>query len=75
MDDDGQVRVFNGSRVKHNAARGPYYGGVRYHPEADLEEVRALASLMTWKTALVDLPYAGARGEFKWTQRSFPQAS
>jgi len=62
MDDDGQVRVFNGSRVQHNAARGLYYGGVRYHPEADLEEVRALASLMTWKTALVDLPYAGAKG-------------
>ena len=59
--DDGQVRVFNGSRVQHNAARDPYYGGVRYRPEADLEEVRALASLMTWKTALVDLPYAGAK--------------
>ena len=54
--------MFNGSRVEHNAAPGPYYGGVRYHPEADLEEVRALASLMTWKAALVDLPYAGAKG-------------
>jgi len=60
--DDGQVQVFSGSRVQHNAARGPYKGGVRYHPEADLEEVRALASLMTWKTALVDLPYGGAKG-------------
>ena len=60
--DDGQVQVFSGSRVQHNAARGPYKGGVRYHPEADLEEVRALDSLMTWKTALVDLPYGGAKG-------------
>ena len=60
--DDGQVQVFSASRVQHNAARGPYKGGVRYHPEADLEEVRALDSLMTWKTALVDLSYGGARG-------------
>jgi glutamate dehydrogenase (NAD(P)+) len=60
--DDGQIKVFSGSRVQHNAARGPYKGGVRYHPLADLEEVRALASLMTWKTALVNLPYGGAKG-------------
>ena len=60
--DDGEIQVFTGFRVQHNGARGPYKGGVRYHPEADLEEVRALASLMTWKTALVDLPYGGAKG-------------
>jgi glutamate dehydrogenase (NAD(P)+) len=60
--DDGQIKVFSGSRVQHNAARGPYKGGVRYRPLADLEEVRALASLMTWKTALVNLPYGGAKG-------------
>jgi len=60
--DDGKIKVFSGSRVQHNAARGPYKGGVRYHPQADLEEVRALASLMTWKTALVNLPYGGAKG-------------
>ena len=60
--DDNQIQVFTGFRVQHNGARGPYKGGVRYHPEADLEEVRALASLMTWKTALVDLPYGGAKG-------------
>ena len=60
--DDGQVRVFNSSRVQHNPARGPYKSGVRYHPEADLEEVRALGSFMTWKTALVDLPDGGAKG-------------
>ena len=60
--DDGQIQVFSGSRVQHNAARGPYKGGVRYHPQADIDEVRALASLMTWKTALVNLPYGGAKG-------------
>lgn len=60
--DNGTVSVFDGFRVQHNGARGPYKGGVRYHPEADLEEVRALASLMTWKTALAGLPYGGAKG-------------
>ena len=60
--DDDEIQVFTGFRVQHNGARGPYKGGVRYHLEADLEEVRALASLMTWKTALVDLPYGGAKG-------------
>ena len=60
--DDGRIEVFTGYRVQHNGARGPYKGGVRYHPEANLEEVRALASLMTWKTALVDLPFGGAKG-------------
>jgi glutamate dehydrogenase (NAD(P)+) len=48
--------------VQHNGARGPYKGGIRYHPAADLEEVRALASLMTWKTALLDVPFGGAKG-------------
>ena len=48
--------------MQHNGARGPYKGGIRYHPTADLDEVRALASLMTWKTALLDLPFGGAKG-------------
>ncbi|MBV8304052.1 MAG: glutamate dehydrogenase, partial [Acidimicrobiia bacterium] len=60
--DDGSLRVFTGYRIQHNGARGPYKGGIRYHPQADLEEVRALASLMTWKTALVDIPFGGAKG-------------
>ena len=60
--DDGTLLVARGYRVQHNNARGPYKGGVRYHPTADLDEVRALASLMTWKTALVDLPFGGAKG-------------
>jgi len=58
----GHLEVFRGYRVQHNGARGPYKGGIRYHPSADLDEVRALASLMTWKTALLDLPFGGAKG-------------
>ena len=60
--DDGALEVLTGYRVQHNGARGPYKGGVRYHPDADLDEVRALASLMTWKTAVVEIPYGGAKG-------------
>ncbi|MBI2168433.1 MAG: glutamate dehydrogenase [Actinobacteria bacterium] len=60
--DDGSERVFRGYRVQHNGARGPYKGGVRYHSQADLNEVRALASLMTWKCALMDIPFGGAKG-------------
>jgi glutamate dehydrogenase (NAD(P)+) len=60
--DDGNVRVFRGYRSQHNAARGPYKGGIRYHPNADLEHVRALGMLMTWKTALADVPFGGAKG-------------
>lgn len=60
--DDGRLETFVGYRVQHNGARGPYKGGIRYHPTADLAEVRALASLMTWKTALLDVPFGGAKG-------------
>ena len=60
--DDGSLRVFSGYRVQHSGVRGPYKGGVRFHPQADLDEVRALAALMTWKTAIVDLPFGGAKG-------------
>jgi glutamate dehydrogenase (NAD(P)+) len=59
---DGRIHVFSGYRVQHNGARGPYKGGVRYHPEVDLDEVRALASLMTWKTAIAGIPFGGAKG-------------
>lgn len=59
---DGSITVLRGYRVQHNGARGPYKGGIRYHPEANLAEVRALASLMTWKCAIVNLPYGGAKG-------------
>ena len=60
--DDGSVRVFSGYRVQHNVARGPAKGGIRYHPSTDLDDVRALAMWMTWKCALVDVPFGGAKG-------------
>ena len=60
--DDGRLEVLQGFRVQHSGARGPYKGGVRYHPDADIDEVRALASLMTWKTAVIDIPFGGAKG-------------
>jgi glutamate dehydrogenase (NAD(P)+) len=60
--DDGHVKVFTGYRVQHSSARGPCKGGIRYHPDVDLAEVRALAALMTLKCAVVDIPYGGAKG-------------
>ncbi|HZY57115.1 MAG TPA: Glu/Leu/Phe/Val dehydrogenase dimerization domain-containing protein, partial [Rubrobacteraceae bacterium] len=60
--DDGRIRVFEGYRVQHNNARGPFKGGLRYAVEVDLDEIQSLASLMTWKTALARLPYGGAKG-------------
>lgn len=63
--DDGSMVVAHGHRVQHNGARGPYKGGLRYHPDADLTEVRALASLMTWKTSLLNLPFGGAKGSLQ----------
>src|SRR5689334_22983697 len=60
--DDGRLETYIGYRVQHDDSRGPMKGGLRYHPEVDLDEVRALATLMTWKTAVVDLPYGGAKG-------------
>ena len=59
---NGDLRVFNGFRVQHNNVRGPFKGGLRYHPRVDLDEVRAMASLMTWKCALVEVPFGGAKG-------------
>jgi glutamate dehydrogenase (NAD(P)+) len=60
--DNRKLQIFEGYRVQHNGARGPYKGGVRFHPQADLDEVRALAMLMTYKCALMDLPFGGAKG-------------
>lgn len=60
--DDGSIGTFIGHRVQHNNARGPMKGGLRYNPDVDIEEVRALATLMTWKAAVVDIPYGGAKG-------------
>ena len=60
--DNGELAVFAGYRIQHNSARGPMKGGLRFHPSVDADEVRALASLMTWKTALVNVPFGGAKG-------------
>jgi glutamate dehydrogenase (NAD(P)+) len=60
--DDGTVQVFTGFRIQHNDTRGPAKGGIRYHPSVTLDETRALAALMTLKTAVVNIPYGGAKG-------------
>ena len=60
--DDGHTEVFQGYRVQHSSSRGPCKGGVRFHPSADLDEVKALAAWMTWKCAVVNIPYGGAKG-------------
>lgn len=60
--DNGEIHTYIGYRVQHDNSRGPMKGGLRYHPEVDLDEVRSLAALMTWKTAVVNIPYGGAKG-------------
>ena len=60
--DDGRVRVFTGYRVHHSTVRGPSKGGIRFHPRVDLDEIRAMAMWMTWKCAVVNIPYGGAKG-------------
>src|SRR2546426_10962953 len=60
--DDGTYAVFEGYRVQHSIARGPAKGGIRYHPAVTLDEVKALASWMTWKCAVVNIPYGGGKG-------------
>jgi glutamate dehydrogenase (NAD(P)+) len=63
--DNGEVQVFEGYRVQHNASRGPTKGGIRYHPHVDVDETSALAMWMTWKCAVVNIPYGGAKGGVK----------
>lgn len=60
--DNGEVRVFTGYRSQHNDARGPYKGGIRYHPQVSIDEVKALSMWMTWKCAVADIPYGGGKG-------------
>jgi glutamate dehydrogenase/leucine dehydrogenase len=60
--DNGDIRIFHGYRVQHNNARGPNKGGIRYHPQVSIDEVRALATWMTWKCAVVNIPYGGGKG-------------
>jgi len=62
MMDDGRIRMFTGYRVHHNTIKGPTKGGIRYHPDVTLDEMRALAMWMTWKCALMNIPYGGAKG-------------
>ena len=60
--DDGSIRIFMGYRVQHSSSRGPCKGGIRFHPNVDIEEIKALAAWMTWKCAIVNIPYGGAKG-------------
>lgn len=71
--DSGEVRVFEGYRVQHNAGRGPTKGGLRFHPEVDLDETTALAMWMTWKCAVVNIPYGGAKGGVKVNTKEMSQ--
>jgi glutamate dehydrogenase (NAD(P)+) len=72
--DDGTVQVFKGFRVTHNVARGPSKGGIRYHPDVTLEETKALAMWMTWKCALMGLPFGGAKGGVVCNPKSLSQS-
>jgi glutamate dehydrogenase (NAD(P)+) len=73
--DDGRVEMFTGYRVQHNNALGPYKGGLRYHPAVDIDEVRALATWMTWKSAIINIPFGGAKGgiQFDPSKYSFSE--
>lgn len=68
--EDGRVEMFTAYRVQHNNVRGPFKGGMRFHPAVDIDEVRALATWMTWKTALVDIPYGGAKGGIQFDPKA-----
>lgn len=71
--DDGHKEVFTGYRVQHSSTRGPCKGGIRFHPEVDIDEVKALAAWMTWKCALVNIPYGGAKGAVKCDPKKMSQ--
>ena len=72
--EDGELHLYNGYRVQHNMARGPMKGGLRYHPAMDEDHAAALANLMTWKTAVVDVPYGGAKGGIDCDPRSMAES-
>ncbi len=71
---DGLVRTFTGYRILHNKVRGPGKGGIRYHPQVTLDEVRALASWMTWKCAVIDVPFGGAKGGIAFNPKEHSEA-
>src|SRR5215468_8372246 len=68
--DDGTVRLFKGYRIQHNNLLGPYKGGMRFHPTVTLDDVKALAAMMTWKSALMRLPFGGGKGGIKFDPKS-----
>src|SRR5262249_42038676 len=72
--DDGTMKLFKGYRVQHNNVLGPYKGGIRYHHEANLDEMKALAAWMTYKTALHEIPFGGAKGGIKIDPRQHSAA-
>ncbi|MGH9861899.1 MAG: Glu/Leu/Phe/Val family dehydrogenase, partial [Candidatus Acidiferrales bacterium] len=72
--DNGAIKVFEGYHVQHNIARGPAKGGIRYHPNVTLDEVKALAAWMTWKTAVVNIPFGGGKGGVVCDPRKMSQA-
>jgi glutamate dehydrogenase (NAD(P)+) len=72
--DNGDVRLFKGYRVQHNNLLGPYKGGMRYHPEVSLDDVKALAAMMTWKSAIMRIPFGGGKGGIKFDPRSVSRA-
>jgi len=69
--DNGEIEVFTGYRVQHNNALGPFKGGLRFHPAVDIDEVRALATWMTWKSAIVNIPFGGAKGGIQMDPRRY----
>ena len=71
--DDGEYRLFKGYRVQHNNTLGPYKGGMRYHPDVHIDEVKALATWMTFKCALVDLPFGGGKGGVQFDPKSLSE--
>ena len=72
--DNGKDEIFTGYRVQHNNALGPYKGGLRFHPNVNIDEVRALATWMTWKSAIADIPYGGAKGGIQIDPKKYSQA-
>lgn len=72
--DDGSMRMFKGYRVQHNNLLGPYKGGIRYHEDVSLDDLKALGSMMTWKCSLMELPFGGAKGGVKFNPRGCSQA-
>jgi len=72
--DDGHIEMFTGYRVQHNNALGPYKGGLRFHPAVDIDEVRALATWMTWKSAIVNIPFGGAKGGIQLDPSKYSQS-